>query len=369
VIPVVDLKRQYQGLRNEIDQAISEVIESGQFITGENVRRFEEEFARYCGVSHGVGVASGSDALVLALRALGIGKGDEVITVSFTFVSTVDAIVRNNAKPVFADVNERNYNIDVNHVPHLITKRTRAIIAVHLYGHPAEMRSLRRIADEKGLFLVEDAAQAHGALFDGKKVGAFGEASCFSFYPSKNLGAYGDAGMVVTNDAELAAKIRMLREYGQTSKYRHEVVGFNSRLDEIQAAILRVKLKHLDKWNEMRRTNAKTYSDILAGLADRGKLTLPVEEIYAKHVFHTYTIQVRKRAGLREHLLGDGIQTAIHYPLPVHMQKAYSTLESAKKRLPVSERLSRRVLSLPMFPELTGEEIQTICESIKRGLS
>jgi dTDP-4-amino-4,6-dideoxygalactose transaminase len=369
MIPLVDLKRQYQGIRSEIDNAISGVVESGQFITGENVAKFEEEFARYCGALHGVGVASGSDALVLALRALGVGAGDEVITVSFTFISTVDAVTRNNAEPILADVNGSNYCIDVNQVGKLITGKTRAIIAVHLYGHPAQMGLLRDIAKDKGVFLVEDAAQAHGALYNGKRVGALGDASCFSFYPAKNLGAYGDAGIVMTNNAELASKVKMLREYGQTSKYKHQVIGFNSRMDEIQAAILRVKLRHLDKWNEMRRINAKMYSEILRKVADKGKLILPIEESYAKHVYHIYTVQVEDQAGMKEHLLREGIHTAIHYPVPVHLQNAYSAVRGAKKELPVTEQLSRRVLSLPMFPELKVEEIQTICTSIERGLS
>ena len=274
-IPLVDLKRQYLSIKNEIDRAIEGVLNSGRFILGENVKSFEREFANYIGVKHAIGVGSGTDALVIALKALGVKRGDEIITVSFTFTSTVDSIVHNNGIPVFVDIDPESYTMNVKQVEKAITNKTKAIIPVHLYGHPADMDPIIEIAEKYGLYIVEDAAQAHGAEYKRRKVGSLGHIACFSFYPSKNLGAYGDAGMLVTNDQELAEKIEMLREYGQKEKYKHELIGYNSRLDELQAAILRVKLKYLDAWNEKRRVNAKLYNELLGDM--HNLINLPIE--------------------------------------------------------------------------------------------
>jgi len=361
-IPLVDLRRQYQSLKSEIDSAITSVLESGQFILGENVREFEKAFARYIGTKHAVGVASGTDALRLVLKALGIHKGDEVITVSFTFTSSVDCIVHNGATPVFVDIDPEIYTLNISQIKRMINERTKAIIPVHLYGHPVDMDPLLRIAEQYGLYVIEDAAQAHGAEYKCKKVGSLGHAACFSFYPSKNLGAYGDAGLIVTNDAELAEKLRMLREYGQKKKYMHEFIGFNSRLDEIQAGVLRVKLRYLDEWNEQRRKNAKIYNEFLSETKLEDKMTLPTEKSYAKHVYHLYVIRTKDRDRLKNWLENKGVATGIHYPIPVHMQRAYSPFKKAN--LPITEIVAREVLSLPMFPELTYNEIDYICNTI-----
>jgi len=344
----------------EIDNAIQRVLESGWFILGEESKKFEEEFAEYLGVKHVIGVNSGSDALYLAIKALGIGLGDEVITVSHTFISTVDAIVRNGTNPVFVDIDPETYTIDVNQIEKAITERTRAIIPVHLYGHPVDMDPIMEIAEDYGLYVIEDASQAHGAEYKGKKVGSIGHIACFSFYPTKNLGAYGDAGAIVTNDDELAEKLRMMRNYGSPKKYYHEFIGVNSRLDEIQAAILRVKLRHLDEWNERRRRIAKLYNEFL----ENSDVITPTEKEWAKHVYHLYVIRHKDRDKLQRYLLEKRIKTQIHYPVPVHLQKAYLDL-GIRVRLPVTEKISQEILSLPMFPYLTDAEIEKIAMVVK----
>ncbi|AEH25420.1 DegT/DnrJ/EryC1/StrS family aminotransferase [Pyrococcus yayanosii] len=359
MIPFVDLKREYHEIKEEIDSAIQRVLESGWFILGEELRKFEEEFAKYLGVKHVIGVNSGSDALYLAVKALGIGPGDEVITVSHTFISTVDAIVRNGAKPVFVDIDPETYTIDVNQIEKAITERTKAIIPVHIYGHPADMDPIMRIAEEYGLYVIEDASQAHGAEYKGRKVGSIGHVACFSFYPTKNLGAYGDAGAIVTNDYELAEKLRMMRNYGSLKKYYHEFIGVNSRLDEIQATILRVKLRHLDEWNDRRRRIAKIYNELL----EDSEVIVPVEKEWAKHVYHLYVIRHKDRDKLQQHLLKNGIKTQIHYPVPVHLQKAYLDL-GIRMKLPVTERISLEILSLPIYPWLKEKEIVKTCSLI-----
>ncbi|MGC9069268.1 MAG: DegT/DnrJ/EryC1/StrS family aminotransferase [Thermoprotei archaeon] len=362
IIPLVDLKRQYLSIKDEINSAIESVLNSGVFIVGENVKYFEKEFANFIGVKHAIGVGSGTDALVIALKALSIGQSDEVITVSFTFTATVDSIVHNGATPVFVDVDPMSYTIDTKQIERAITSKTKAIIPVHLYGHPANIDPILEIAEKYGLYVVEDAAQAHGAEYKRRKVGSLGHVACFSFYPSKNLGAYGDGGMIVTNDQMLAEKVMMLREYGQKEKYRHEFIGFNSRLDEIQAAVLRVKLKHLDEWNEKRRKNAKLYNELLS---EFNEIILPIEASWAKHVYHLYVIRTKRRDALREFLAKKGISTGIHYPLPVHMQKSYSRINKKTLDLSITELFSKEILSLPMFPELSEEEIHYISNKIK----
>jgi len=363
MIPFIDLKREYAEICEELTQAVQRVLKSGWFILGEEVKKFEEEFSKYIGVKYGVGVNSGSDALFLALKALGIGKGDEVITVSHTFISTVDAIVRNGAKPVFVDIEPDTYCIDATKIEEAITNKTKAILPVHLYGHPADMDQIMEIAKKYNLFVIEDACQAHGAEYKGKKVGSIGDLGCFSFYPIKNLGAYGDGGMIVTNNEEIAEKLKMLRNYGQSEKYHHDFVGVNSRLDEIQAAILRVKLKHLDEWNERRRKVAKLYNELL----EDSEIVTPIEKEYAKHVYHLYVVRCKDRDVLQQQLLKNGIQTQIHYPIPIHKQKAYLNL-GFNFYLSVTEEICNEILSLPMHPWLNNEEVLSITEVIKKCL-
>ena len=361
MIPFIDLTREYAEISEEITQAIQRVVKRGWFILGEEVKHFEEEFSKYVGTKYGIGVNSGSGAIFLALKALGIGKGDEVITVSHTFISTVDAIVRNGAKPVFVDIEPDTYCIDVTKIEGKITKKTRAILPVHLYGHPADMKPIMEIAQKYNLYVIEDACQAHGAEYKGKKVGSIGDLGCFSFYPIKNLGAYGDGGMIVTNNEELAEKLRMLRNYGQSKKYYHDFVGVNSRLDEIQAAILRVKLKYLDEWNERRRKVATLYNELL----EDSMIVTPIEKEYAKHVYHLYVIRYKNRGMLQQHLSKNGIQTQIHYPIPIHKQKAYLNL-GFNVHLPVTEKICDEILSLPMHPWLKNYEVSSITEVIKK---
>lgn len=355
MIPIVDLKREYKQIKTEINEAIQRVLDKQWFILGEEAEKFEEEFSKYVGTKYSIGVNSGSDALYLAIKALGISSGDEVITVSHTFVSTVDAIVRNSAKPVFVDIDPETYTMDVNQIEDKITERTRAIIPVHLYGHPADMDAITAIAKKYKLFVIEDACQAHGAEYKGKKVGGIGDIGCFSFYPSKNLGAYGNGGIIVTNNEELAKKLSMLRNYGQSQKYYYDFMGINSRLDEIQAAVLRVKLKYLDEWNEKRRNIAKLYNELLKN----SNIILPIEKDYAKHVYHLYVIRSKNRNELQQYLSQNGIQTQIHYPLPVHKQKSYLDL-GFRAHLPVTEKICNEILSLPMHPWLTEEEVEKI---------
>lgn len=360
-IPFVDLKRQYNSIKEEIDSAVRKTLDSSRFILGENVEAFERELAGYCGTRYAIGVASGTDALNLAIEALGIRQGDEVITVANSFIATADAISRVNAIPVLVDIEQDSYNIDTNQIKDKITHKTKAILPVHLYGQPSDMDRILEIAEKNDLKIIEDACQAHGTLYKGRKVGSFGNIACFSFYPSKNLGAYGDAGAVVTSDIELAEKIRALRDYGQTTKYHHEIIGHNSRLDEIQAAILRVKLKYLDQWNELRRSHAKKYDKLLGEICG---IVTPSETDFARHVYHLYVIRHEKRDELKEWLNSKGVATGIHYPKPIHLQNAYKHLGYGEGSFPKTEKHSREVLSLPMFPELTEEEIETVVKLI-----
>ena len=364
MIPFIDLRAEYAEISEEIAQAIQRVLKSGWFILGEEVKKFEEEFSKYIGTKYGVGVNSGSDALFLALKARGIGKGDEVITVSHTFISTVDAIVRNGAKPVFVDIDPDTYCMAATKIEKKITTRTRAILPVHLYGHPADMAPIMEIAEKYNLFVIEDACQAHGAEYKGRKVGGLGDMGCFSFYPVKNLGAYGDGGIVVTNSEDLAEKLGLLRNYGQSQKYYHDFVGVNSRLDEIQAAVLRVKLKHLDEWTEKRRCVAKLYSVLLEDSA----VVASIEKEYAKHVYHLYVVRSKNRNRLQQYLSNNGIDTMIHYPIPVHKQKAYLNL-GYTANLPIAERMCDEILSLPVHPWLNDDEISSIAEVITNAFS
>ncbi len=354
-VPAFDLSRQYAAIKPEMDAAIAGVLAEGSFILGENVTAFEDEFAEYCGVYHAVGVGSGTEALHIALLALGIGAGDEVITVPHTAVATVAAVELAGARPVLVDVDPQTMTMDARLVEDKITRRTRAILPVHLYGHTADLDPLLALARRKNLALIEDCAQAHGAEYHGKRAGSLGIVGCFSFYPTKNLGAYGDGGMVVTSDVAVARRLRLFREYGWEQRYVSSVRGgVNSRLDELQAAILRVKLRHLDEWTNARRARAAQYNEALAGSA----VLTPVEKSFARHVYHLYVIRSQRRDALRQYLKDNGVGTAIHYPVPVHLQPGYADLGSGRGSFPVSEQLAGEILSLPMFPELTAKETQ-----------
>ena len=364
-IPLVDLKAQYATIRDDVRRAIDDVLESMQLTIGPNVKAFDQEFATYIGTKHSVGVGSGTDALQLAIRACGVSAGDEVITVSFTFFATVEAILYANARPILVEVDERTMNMDPTAVAAAITPRTKAIIPVHLYGRTADMKPLRQIAQDRNIVLIEDAAQAHGAVTDigSTKAGAVGRVGCFSFYCSKNLGAYGEAGSITTNDDRLAEELRALREHGQSTRYYHPVVGYNARLDEIQAAILRIKLRHLPEWNKRRREVARTYDKLLAG---SGVITpeIPSGE---RHVFYVYCIRVPggRRDALRTYLGERGIGTQIHYPVPIHLQQSAEFLGYRKGDLPVTEQLATEVLSIPMYPELTDEQLDRVADSVR----
>ena len=361
-IEFVDLKRQYQPLREEIMSRIEQVLAGMNLFLGENVYRLEEEFAAYCGVPHAMGVGSGTDALHLALRAVGVGRDDEVITVANTFFATVEAIALCGARPVFVDIDPASYTMDPSRVEAAITPRTKAIVPVHLYGQPVDMDPIIAVSRKHGLAVVEDACQAHGAEYKGAKTGSLGDAAAFSFYYSKNLGAYGEGGMVVTKDREIATSVQMLRNHGGKERYRHALMGVNARLDEIQAAALRVKLPHLDSWNAARRTWAEEYSRRLAGL--EGVLT-PVAQPYAKHVFHLYVIRTQDRDHLQRWLKRHGVSTGIHYPVPVHLQEACADLGYSPGSLPETEAAAQEILSLPMFAELTLDEVTYVCEAIR----
>lgn len=362
-IPFVDLKRQYDSIREDINNSIQEVLQNASFVLGEQVTLFEENFAKYCGTKFCVSVASGTEALFLALKVLEINNGDEVITVPNTFIATVDAISRTGAKPIFVDINKNTYTIDISKIEEKITRNTKAIIPVHLYGQPADMDAIMDLAKKYNLYVIEDACQAHGAIYKKKKAGAIGDIGCFSFYPAKNLGAYGDGGAVVTNNEKIAEKIIMLRNYGQKKKYYHECIGFNSRLDSMQAAVLNVKLKRLDIWNKSRKTNADYYKKSLSGI---NQIILPYEAPGRSHIYHLFVVRIPNRNGLQNYLESVGISTGIHYPVPVHLQNSYKFLGYQKGDFPVAEEYAAHILSLPMFPELTIKEIQYICGEIKK---
>ena len=366
MIPFVDLKAQYDSIKDEIDEAIQNVLNNTSFIMGEELKKFEVEFARFCDVKYAIGVANGSDALILALRACEIGEGDEVITVPHTFISTAEAISNVGGKVVFVDINPKTYTIDVSKIKEKINEKTKAIIPVHLYGQPTDMDPIMELARKYNLKVIEDAAQAHGAEYKGKKVGSIGDVSCFSFYPGKNLGAYGDAGIVVTDNEEIAEKVKLLRNHGRiTKKYEHEIEGYSSRLDNLQAAILRVKLRHLNKWNESRRENAQKYNELLNNI---GGIITPYEAEYAKHVYHLYVIRTENRDKLREELKSKGMATGIHYPIPLHLQPAYNYLGYKRGDFPVTEKTSQEILSLPMFAELSGNQIGEIVQLIRNHM-
>jgi dTDP-4-amino-4,6-dideoxygalactose transaminase len=363
MIPMVDLKRQYHALKNEINAAIGDVLEQTQFILGPNVSKLEEEIAAYHGLPYAIGVANGTDALLLALRACGIGAGDEIITTPFTFIATAEVIALLNAIPVFVDICPDTFNIDCNKIADKITKKTRAIIPVHLFGHPADMGPISEIAKKHNLKVIEDCAQAFGARYNGSKVGTIGDIGCFSFFPSKNLAGYGDGGMVITKSEEIAKQIKTLRNHGSAERYYHQTVGYNSRLDEIQAAIIRIKLKKIDQFNDARRQNAAAYCSAIK----RKDIILPSVDSGCEHVYHQFTIRTKNRDDLSKVLQDNGIASAVYYPVPLHKQEVFVKMYNSPIGLPQSEKCAGEVLSLPMFPELNKEEIGLIADVINRA--
>ncbi len=379
-VPFVDLKRQYSGIKNEIDSAIQDTIESCAFVAGEKVRQFEKQFAEYCGVQYAVGVSSGTSALYIALKALGIGKGDIVITVPYTFIATVEAVTLTGARPLFIDIEKNSYNISVKSLKAYIKTRcewnsknrtlvdrdtklnVKGLIPIHLYGQMSDMDEIMEIARHYNLFVLEDAAQAHGALYKERRAGSIGRIGCFSFYPSKNLGAFGQAGAAITNDARLAEKMKMFIDHGQQERYRHMFEGWNFKMDGFQAAILGVKLRYLDKWNGARRKHAQEYNRLLK---ETDGIVVPMELPCRTHVYHLYVIYVKDRASLQKHLKNTNIGCSIHYPTALHLQTAYQYLGYKRGDFPITEECARGVLSLPMFPELNSQEVEYVCSKIQ----
>jgi dTDP-4-amino-4,6-dideoxygalactose transaminase len=364
-IPLMDMVAQYRTIQTEIDAAVRQVLEAGQFILGPNVAALEKEIAAYIGVERGVGVASGTDALVLALRALEIGPGDEVIVPAYTFFATAGAVLLVGAKPVCVDVDPQTYTLDVEQITSRLTEKTKAIIPVHLYGHPADMAPLMKLAESRSLKVIEDNAQAIGAQYQGRKTGSIGDIACLSFFPSKNLGGYGDGGMVVTNDNDLADRIRMLRTHGWRKKYFPEMLGYNSRLDELQAAILRVKLRHLDEWTERRQYLVGKYNEEFAGTG----IGTPFVADEVRHAYHLYIIEVDNRPKVQAQLKEEGIPTAVYYPQPLHLAEPLAEYGYKNGDFPVSERASERTLSIPFYPEMGEEQLRSVAEKVKRIVS
>ena len=360
-IPLVDLRAQHATIAVEVEDAVHQVMERCDFILGHDVEAFEAEFAAYCEAGCAVGLDSGLSALELGLRALGVGPGDEVLTPANSFIASSSAISFAGATPVWVDCDPETYCIDVDAARRAITRQTRAIMAVHLYGHPADMDAAVALAADHGLKVVEDACQAHGARFNGRRAGSLGDFAAFSFYPAKNLGAYGDAGMLTTKDPELADRVRMMRNYGQRHKYEHVMMAWNRRLDTIQAAVLRVKLRHLDTWNEARRRHATLYSRLLEG---RG-LTLPQTRPGVEHVFHQYVVQAPARDKLVADLSQRGVATGMHYPVPIHLQEAYRDRGVCSGSFPVTEEAALRLVSLPMYPELRPDQVERVAEEVR----
>lgn len=364
-VPFLNLRAQHDPLRADLIAAFQEVLDTSAFAGGQFVTQFEQEFAAFCRTRHAIGVSNGTEALWLALLGLGVGRGDEVITVPATFMATAEAITHAGATPVFVDIDEQTYTMDPALIERAITPRTKAIIPVHLYGQTADMDPIMAIAAKHGLFVIEDACQAHGALYKGRPAGSMGDAGCFSFYPGKNLGAIGEAGAVITNNSQLAEEIAVLRDHGQTVKYEHTRVGWNGRMDGIQGAALRIKLRYLARGNAARRMHAAQYNELLAGNDD---IVLPAVGDHCEPVYHLYVIRVKARDQIRAELTRRGIQSGIHYPIPVHLQKAYQSLGFGPGSFPVAERCAQEVLSLPMFPELTPIQIELVAHELKTVL-
>ena len=365
-VPFLDLRAQYKQIEQEVLPMMSEAMANGAFVGGPQVSDFEAEFAEFCEGKYCAGLASGTDALRFALMAVGVGQGDEVITVPHTFIATTEAVSQVGAKPVFVDIYPDTYNIDVSQIQGKINEKTKAIIPVHLYGQPADIDPILEIGQKYGISVIEDACQAHGAIYKGRKAGSLGAVGCFSFYPGKNLGAFGEGGAIVTQNEEIANKIRMIRDHGQEKKYFHQMEGYNGRLDAIQAGVLRIKLKRLDSWNRSRREHSALYSEIFSEIHG---ITIPVEADFARSVYHLYVILVDKRERLQEFLNSKGIATGLHYPLPLHLQQAYAHLGYKEGDFPVTEKVASRLLSLPMFPELTREQIDYVTSTIREYMN
>ncbi|MCC3356915.1 DegT/DnrJ/EryC1/StrS family aminotransferase [Bacillus sp. REN16] len=364
-VPMLDLSEQYQSLKDEVIKALDDVMSSSSFILGDNVKKLEHDVAAFSHVTHGVGVANGSDALHISLQACGVGPGDEVITTTFTFFATAGAIARAGARPVFVDIDPITFNIDPKEIEKVITNKTKAIIPVHLYGQAADMDPVLEIAKKHNLYVVDDAAQAIGAEYKGRKVGELGDTTCFSFFPTKNLGAYGDGGMIVTNDEDLAEKMSIIRVHGSKPKYYHHVLGYNSRLDELQAAVLNIKFPHLSEWSELRREKAATYTNLLNEKLSDHVIT-PKEEKDRYHVFHQYTIRVEKRDELQQFLKENGVASMVYYPVPLHLQPVFAELGYKEGDFPLAEKAAKEALSLPMFPELKKEQQEYIINVIEK---
>ena len=365
-IPFLDLKTQFREIEHEVLPMVKEAMENAAFIGGPQVTGFETEFAAFCDSKYGVGVNSGTDALRFALMAAGVGPGDEVITVPHTFIATTEAISQVGAKPVFVDILPDTYNMNASKIQRAIGPKTKAVVPVHIYGQTADMDLILEIAKKKNLVVIEDACQAHGALYKGKKAGSMGLVGCFSFYPGKNLGAYGEGGAVVTQSEDIANKIRMIRDHGQGKKYFHDMEGYNGRLDAIQAGVLRIKLRRLPAWNEARRRNAQYYNELLSPVKG---VTVPKEADGCRHVYHLYVILVDDRDGLQKYLNEKGIGTGLHYPVPLHLQKAYAYKGYKEDDFPMTESVAKRLLSLPMFPELTKAQIEYVADCIKQFMA
>lgn len=362
-VKFIDFSEQYKLIKDEVDAGLKKVFEAGNFILGQEARDFEAAFAKYCGAKFGVGVNSGTDALYLALSALDISVGDEVILPSYTFIATALCISYTGAKPVFVEIEEETYNIDPEALKAAITPRTKAVIPVHLYGQPANMDEINALAKQHQIAVIEDAAQSHGASYRGQKVGSLGDVGCFSFYPTKSLGAFGDGGMIVTNDEGLYKKMTMLRDYGRTNRYDHKIKGFNSRLDTVQAVILAAKLKHLDQWNAMRARHAQAYNEQLSECAE---VITPTVVDDRTHVYQTYAVRVPNRDRVVEKMQQNNIGVLIHYPIPIHLQEAYADAGYKAGDLPLSEKISGEVMSLPMYPHLSPDDITYVCDTLKR---
>ncbi len=366
MIPLVDLKAQYRSIQAEMDEAIQRVLDNTAFIMGKEVQDFEAAFASYAQAKHAIGVASGTDALLLAMQALGLGAGDEVITTPHTFIATIGPMIQLGITPVFVDIDPRTYNINANLIEAAITPRTKAIVPVHLYGQPADMTALSAIAEKHNLLIIEDAAQAHGAAWEGQRIGSWGALTGFSFYPGKNLGAAGDAGGIITNDNALAKTVRLLLNHGSMTKYLHTRIGYNARLDGMQAAILRVKLNHIEQWTEQRRANAAIYDELLA---DIPSVLTPYADPRARHVYHLYVVQVPgDRDRVLAHLNKNGIGAGIHYPIPCHVQPALAHLGYKEGNFPHAEHAAKQIISLPMFPELTREQMEQVAETLREAV-
>lgn len=366
-IPFIDFSEQYRLTKDEIHEGLEKVFQKGDYILGQAAKDFETNFANYCGVKYGIGVNSGTDALYLAIAALDIKEGDEVILPTFTFIATALCVSYAGATPVFVDVENDTYNIDPKAFERAVTKRTKAVIPVHLYGQSADMDEILTIARKHGIKVIEDSAQAHGATYKGKRIGSMGDVACFSFYPTKSLGAFGDAGMIVTSDPDINQKAFMLRDYGRQGRYEHKIKGYNSRLDTVQAVVLAAKLKHLDKWNVMRAEKAAYYNQVLKGVSG---IVTPKLKSDRTHVYQTYAVRVNpsRRDAIMESLKAKGISSLIHYPIPLHLQEAYKELNGKRGDFPVAEALADEVLSLPMFPHITNQQIDTVCQALKESV-